>query len=446
MAPTALFIGAHPDDIEIGAGGTVAKLVGRDWDVWFLIMTKEAGKAGQDRQQEALSAANSLGIKKDHVIFADYRDAYLVCNQESISRVRQIVADYSIKPDVVFTHTNSDSHNDHRATYEITVSALRQVPILCYAVINSFITTNFTPYIFVDVENYWPTKMSSLNFHRSQSTRINEPAMRAHCESYYQQTGIKCAEGFQFFTPMGSDQQSVYVMRFNDSKFHQFWYPLIQERQMFLIYAIPVQRKNLDYIWPIDRDREGISRLYNRFNESWNRLSRTLPIRDVSSDHPHAESILQTSDILLSGGAVSNVITRNHFNHFPGIRYAIDYVMPDYRNISIFDRKKQERIKARYYMDDLGNTLVRTDVGILTIMKNPYMRDRHIVAVMGIHGFGTLGCYKVLSDPVNLAHLLELIDVPLEVDGFQILVEYDVASGIPSLLQGSLHEVKLTGG
>jgi LmbE family N-acetylglucosaminyl deacetylase len=38
----ALFVGAHPDDIELGAGGTVARLTDAGWNVWLCILTSES--------------------------------------------------------------------------------------------------------------------------------------------------------------------------------------------------------------------------------------------------------------------------------------------------------------------------------------------------------------------------------------------------------------------
>jgi hypothetical protein len=58
---------------------------------------------------------------------------------------------------------------------------------------------------------------------------------------------------------------------------------------------------------------------------------------------------------------------------------------------------------------------------------------------MGIHGFGTLGCYKVLARPELLSELLQHVDLPLKGKGFQILVEHDISNGKINLKPKTLH-------
>src|ERR687893_241931 len=78
----ALVIGAHPDDNEFGAGGTVAKLAGQGWSVTFIICTN-GNKGSHDpeistyrlseiREVEQRNAAAALGVEK--VIFLRYND------------------------------------------------------------------------------------------------------------------------------------------------------------------------------------------------------------------------------------------------------------------------------------------------------------------------------------------------------------------------------------
>jgi LmbE family N-acetylglucosaminyl deacetylase len=67
---TALFLGAHPDDIEIGSGSTRAKMAGSGWEVWACILTDEAASdVAKTRRGEARAGAIACGVPPDHVLF-----------------------------------------------------------------------------------------------------------------------------------------------------------------------------------------------------------------------------------------------------------------------------------------------------------------------------------------------------------------------------------------
>jgi LmbE family N-acetylglucosaminyl deacetylase len=71
--PIALFVGAHPDDIELGAGATAARLSAQNWIVWFLVLTSEADEnVAELRKLEAAKAAITLGVDPCRLLFAEY--------------------------------------------------------------------------------------------------------------------------------------------------------------------------------------------------------------------------------------------------------------------------------------------------------------------------------------------------------------------------------------
>jgi LmbE family N-acetylglucosaminyl deacetylase len=120
----ALVIGAHPDDNEFGAGGTVAKLNAQGWETTFIIVTN--GNKGthdqkmspydlsETREQEQRAAAEVLGV--NNVLFLRNNDGEL----EPTSALRTEIAIYirHFKPHYVFTHDpwkHYMLHPDHRA-------------------------------------------------------------------------------------------------------------------------------------------------------------------------------------------------------------------------------------------------------------------------------------------------------------------------------------------
>lgn len=253
-----------------------------------------------------------------------------------------------------------------------------------------------------------------------------------------------------FFKPDGVSQLLRSIERAVESKdrstpveeekgaFHEIWRALIGDRRLVVIHAEPVSRRNRDGLWQVDMDREGIALLNHTFGDMW--VGRH-PLREMRAGNPSAEDLLSSSDILLSGSAVSNLITRNYFNHFDGLRYVIDYTMPDYCNIRIYDRQVGSNIFASYRGGEFQRRRLIRDVGILTIMRNPLNAEKVLIGCMGIHGFGSLACFQILSSPELLGELMGMINLPFPRRGYQILVEHDATGDEPLLRRESLYEI-----
>ena len=132
-----LFIGPHPDDIEIGAGATAAKLAASGKRICFLICTD--GRFGTSnspdiapeemaeiRRRESIASAASLGI--DDVRFLGLSDGGFYDKAELVRGIAAVVGDF--RPDVIFApdpFVSSECHKDHlntgRAAREIAVFA-----------------------------------------------------------------------------------------------------------------------------------------------------------------------------------------------------------------------------------------------------------------------------------------------------------------------------------
>jgi LmbE family N-acetylglucosaminyl deacetylase len=129
----ALVIGAHPDDNEFGAGGTIAGLAAQSWEITFIIATN-GNKGSHDpemspyrlseiREQEQRAAAEALGVRR--VIFLRNNDGEL----EPSPALRAEFALYirHFKPHIVFTHDpwkHYMLHPDHRAVGFAVVEAI----------------------------------------------------------------------------------------------------------------------------------------------------------------------------------------------------------------------------------------------------------------------------------------------------------------------------------
>ncbi len=122
-----LFIGTHPDDIEVGAGATVAKLAAEGKEICFLICTD--GRYGDEyapkgitendlaelRKKEALDSAKLLGITD--VRFLGLSDGGFYSEEELLTGIAKVIGDF--KPDILLTvdpDVKTECHADHLNT------------------------------------------------------------------------------------------------------------------------------------------------------------------------------------------------------------------------------------------------------------------------------------------------------------------------------------------
>ena len=165
-----LGIGAHPDDLEYGCGGTLARYAGAGHNVTMLVMTcgEQGGKPGL-REEEQKNAAGALGAKE--VIFGGKRDTQISLDQESIGFIEDVMK--RTRPDMIFVHHRDDSHQDHRTLNLATVSAARYIPNLLFY--EGPTTIEFEPTIFVDISSTLEVKVQALKEHGSQVAKTNIP-------------------------------------------------------------------------------------------------------------------------------------------------------------------------------------------------------------------------------------------------------------------------------
>jgi LmbE family N-acetylglucosaminyl deacetylase len=127
-----LAIGAHPDDIEIGCGGTLFKLIEQDAlsEVCWVVLSGEG-----ERAEEARVSAEAMleSVPRSEVIVRDFPDGFFPYEGQRIKDFFEgLKADFS--PDVVFTHQRADLHQDHRVSCELTWNTFRDHLILEYEV------------------------------------------------------------------------------------------------------------------------------------------------------------------------------------------------------------------------------------------------------------------------------------------------------------------------
>ncbi len=192
-----LALGAHPDDIEAGCGGTLAKYARAGHRIFLMVLTEgERGAASGVRRREQIRAGKILGAEK--IVWGGYADTKLPMDQQLITRIERVV--HEVDPDFIFVHHHDDTHQDHRHLSACTMTATRYTRnVLFY---EGPTTQNFAPTVFVDIDAMLARKVAALKAHASQVRKTNIEGLTivdiirsaAHFRGI--QGRVKSAEGF----------------------------------------------------------------------------------------------------------------------------------------------------------------------------------------------------------------------------------------------------------
>lgn len=219
-----LVFGPHPDDLEIGLGGTIARHAAAGWEVGLCDLTRgEMGSNGtpEERLQEAEAARQVLGAAWRENL--GWPDRGITGDREQLDQVTRLVRRW--KPRVVAIPYWHDRHPDHVAagrvlTEAIFNSRLRRYPLegepwapewVCHYFINDHGPISFA----IDVSAEYEVKLRALDCYRSQfqpegagavETRLTAPSFRQLISSrdahFGALTGVRYAEGIVVKEPL----------------------------------------------------------------------------------------------------------------------------------------------------------------------------------------------------------------------------------------------------
>ncbi|HEX7181772.1 MAG TPA: bacillithiol biosynthesis deacetylase BshB1 [Thermoanaerobaculia bacterium] len=172
-----LAIGAHPDDLELGCGGTLALLARQGRRVGVLHLTGgERGTRGtpEERRAEAEEAARALGAAE--LAFLDCGDGAFRYGEAEEDALIDVLRGW--RPDLVLGPTPHDRHPDHARAHHLVEAACfysglanrcpGKEPYRPAAVFSYMQHDPFDPSFIVDVSSVWEAKMESLRAYRSQ--------------------------------------------------------------------------------------------------------------------------------------------------------------------------------------------------------------------------------------------------------------------------------------
>jgi LmbE family N-acetylglucosaminyl deacetylase len=172
-----LAVGAHPDDVEIGVGGILlghASVGDR-----VTILTLSHGARGGDALRRADEAAKAAAMLGAELVLCDLEDTRLPESDPTVGLIEGAVA--RVRPTIVYTHTESDLHQDHRNVHRATLVAARLVPsVYCYE--SPSATVEFEPVRFVDIGEQLEAKLEAIGAYASQTEQrdyLDEELIRA---------------------------------------------------------------------------------------------------------------------------------------------------------------------------------------------------------------------------------------------------------------------------
>ena len=166
-----LAIGAHPDDIEIGCGGTLLhQIKAYNAKIHALVLTdggasnaaKSIGNIKVCQQQESFAR---MGIEGRYGNLID-RVVHL---RGAITVIEGAIE--QIEPDYIFTHYKDDTHQDHRTVAEATISAARNHQNLLFY--EGYSTQSFQPNLYVDISGVYPEKMEVLGLYEEEDRQMD---------------------------------------------------------------------------------------------------------------------------------------------------------------------------------------------------------------------------------------------------------------------------------
>ena len=183
-----LAIGAHPDDVELGCSGTIAKEVSNNKIVGILDLTKgELGTRGSSeiREKEANVAAKILNVAFRENL--NFKDGFFINNEEHQLKLIQVIRKY--KPDIILCNAIDDRHIDHPKGANLVIdscflSGLKKIvtkyenkeqepwrPANIYHYIQ---WKSLKPDFVIDISDHFETKIKSVKAFKSQFYNENE--------------------------------------------------------------------------------------------------------------------------------------------------------------------------------------------------------------------------------------------------------------------------------
>ena len=192
-----LVFGAHPDDMEIGMGGTIAKHTNKGDKVLMVVVTVPNQK--EVRKKESKNAARVLGAE---LKILDLNPEELVFDRKLVREFDKIIE--SFKPDVIYTQWNNDSHQDHNFVANAAIASSRKNECSVYmyeqTIPGGIGPNGFRAQLYINISNEIELKLRSVEAHKSQLKLYGNDwsyGIKARAQFRGYQINTKFAEAFE---------------------------------------------------------------------------------------------------------------------------------------------------------------------------------------------------------------------------------------------------------
>ena len=198
-----LFLGAHPDDIELGCGALLHHIVDQTEVLCVTLSDNQKNPDLKNVKGEHLKSMKILGVPEQKVIFGSF-----------VTRIfpnaRQEILEYFLKlrkefqPDLIFTHSNKDVHQDHLTMTDEALRAFRGITVLGFDVVRS--SYGFFPHFLVEVsETDVNKKIEALAEYETYRDRyyFNSELTRSIMVRHGALAEVPFAEGFDILRIVG---------------------------------------------------------------------------------------------------------------------------------------------------------------------------------------------------------------------------------------------------
>jgi len=201
-----LAVGAHPDDIELGCAGTLSKLHNEGWEITCLIMippsTLDIARPKDVVYSEFFDSFEVLDIENYNIVnYTPLHTRYNLNNDcTTITEFEKIANWYSTEWDLVITHSDGDSHQDHVNTFNIVYSFCRKNVKELWCMESGLYfnrNRNFKPNVFVGIDDHFQKKMESLGCYSSYMNDERLSLVKSLAIMRGGMTTHKYAEAFQ---------------------------------------------------------------------------------------------------------------------------------------------------------------------------------------------------------------------------------------------------------
>jgi len=198
-----LFLGAHPDDIELGCGALIHHIKDMSDLLCVTLSDNQKNPDLKNVKDEHLRSMDVLGISKEKVVFGPF-------TTRVFPDARQDILEYFLKlrkdfqPDIIFVHSKQDVHQDHNTMSEEALRAFRGITVLGFDVVRS--SYGFFPHFLVEVtEEDVNKKIEALSQYETYRDKyyFNSELTRSIMVRHGALAEVPFAEGFDILRIVG---------------------------------------------------------------------------------------------------------------------------------------------------------------------------------------------------------------------------------------------------